>query len=176
MKRKSKKNKTSFWDKISGRKRDEDYIDYDEDDDYEDEERSEEDEDWYDDEEEYEGDHKQKPVRQPMDIMELPIDLIENEESLVLCAQVPGFDPKDITVDITRELVSIEIKTVQNYKKEDGDMIYQELYLGGYSRSLMLPTEVDVEESTAEVKDGFLRIEMPKVNKKRQKRVSIRRK
>ena len=105
---------------------------------------------------------------------ELSIDLIDNEDTYTLRACVPGIDPEEIDVSLTAEMVSISAKRVQEHTYSESDFIYRELNEGSFSRSLMLPFEIDVEAAKAEIKDGLLTIELPKINKKKTKKVSIK--
>ena len=117
-------------------------------------------EDWQDDQPEEEG--------------ELSVDVYQTEKDLVIEAMVAGVRPEDLQISLTRDMVTINGKREANKIVGRDDYFYQELYWGSFSRSIMLPHEIDIEGSEAIEKHGMLIIKMPKIDKERQNKIKVK--
>ena len=107
---------------------------------------------------------------------DLQINLIDIGEALVAQALVPGVDESKIEIDLNREMLTITAGSNEHCIQKDGDYLYEELSFGSFSRSILLPAEVEVEDAKAEVKDGVLTIDMPKIDKAAHKKLSVKKK
>ena len=105
---------------------------------------------------------------------DLQINLVDKGKALIAQAFVPGLADSDIDIDLTREMLTITTESNDSCVERDGDYLYEELFFGTFSRSILLPTEVEVEEAKAEVRDGILTIVMPKINKAARKKLSVK--
>jgi HSP20 family protein len=107
--------------------------------------------------------------------LELPapkVDLIERDDEIVLRAEVPGVDKKDLDISLTHDSVTIKGQTSHEEKEEKGSYFRCEMSRGSFSRTVALPADVDPEKARASFKDGVVELAMPKVEK--AKRRSIR--
>jgi HSP20 family protein len=105
---------------------------------------------------------------------ELSVDMYQTEKDVVIEAMIAGVKPDDIQVNITRDIVTISGKREANKSVIRDDYFYQELYWGTFSRSIMLPHEIDIETSEAVEKHGMLIIKMPKIDKGRQNKLKVK--
>jgi len=105
---------------------------------------------------------------------ELAVDMFQTSDAIILRTFVAGVRAEDLDVNIARDMITI--KGVRKPEKiATGDNLFvNELYWGSFSRTLTLPSEIDVEESEAVHKNGLLTIIMPKLDKKKQMKVKIR--
>lgn len=114
------------------------------------------------------------PVQdEPMEA-QLTVDVYQNENEIIISALVAGVRPDDLDVAITRDMVTISGKRVEQKEVNDDDYVYRELYWGAFSRSIVLPAEVDVDAAEASEKHGLLTIKLPKLNKDRQTKLKVR--
>ncbi|MFZ2620984.1 MAG: Hsp20/alpha crystallin family protein [Minisyncoccia bacterium] len=105
---------------------------------------------------------------------QLTVDMYQTPTEIIIKSMVAGVKPEDLDIAITRDMVTIKGKReTEKFVKED-DYFHQELYWGSFSRIIMLPAEVDVEESEAIEKHGLLIIRMPKLDKNRQTRLRVK--
>jgi len=90
------------------------------------------------------------------------IDVYDQKDCLVVKAELPGIDKKDVKVSIDGDVLSIrgEIKKEQEVKEKD--YYYSERAYGSFYRTLPLPVAVQKEKVKASYKDGILTIELPK--------------
>lgn len=107
---------------------------------------------------------------------ELHINLVDKADLLIAQTLVPGLKENEIDIDLNREMLSITTNSNEHCVEKGGDYLYEELLFGSFSRSILLPAEIEVEESTAEVKDGVLTITMPKIDKAARKKIAIKKK
>src|SRR5208337_277679 len=91
-----------------------------------------------------------------------PVDIYETEEAIVLKAELPGIDPKDVEVRV--EDNTLYLKGERKYEKEVKEQNYHrvERSYGSFARSFSLPNSIDAEKVKAEFKDGLLTLTMPK--------------
>ena len=105
---------------------------------------------------------------------QLTVDVYQDGDNVIVQSTVAGVDPDDLEVNITNESVTIHGKREKMEKIEEKDYFYQECFWGRFSRSIILPQEVDPEKSTAALKNGILIIKMPKLNRKRAKKLKVK--
>lgn len=115
------------------------------------------------------AEHRDEPVE-----AQLTVDVYQNENEIAVRALVAGVRPEDLDVAITRDMVTISGKRVEQKEMSDEDYVYRELYWGAFSRSIVLPAEVDVDAAEANEKHGLLTITLPKLNKDRQTKLKVR--
>ncbi len=105
---------------------------------------------------------------------ELSVDVYQTPTHIVIKAMIAGVRPEDLDVSITRDMVTIRGKREQHTEGTAGDFFFQELYWGTFSRTIVLPVEVDIEDAEAVEKHGLLVIRLPKMDKGRQAKLKVR--
>jgi HSP20 family protein len=105
---------------------------------------------------------------------QLPIDVYQTPSEIVLRAFVAGVRPDELNVSISRDMVVIEGSRASREQISDSDYFSQELFWGSFTRKILLPQEVDVDNSTAGAKDGLLTIILPKLDKAKQTKLKVK--
>ena len=105
---------------------------------------------------------------------ELSVDVHQTPTHIVIKAMIAGVRPEDLDVSITRDMVTIRGKREQHTEGSTGDYFFQELYWGSFSRTIVLPQEVEIEEAEATEKHGLLVIRLPKLDKGRHAKLKVR--
>ena len=105
---------------------------------------------------------------------ELTIDVYQTPSEIVIKSMVAGVKPEDLDISITRDMVTIKGKRETERFIKDEDYYHQELYWGSFSRAIMLPAEIEVEEADAVEKHGLLVIRLPKIDKNKQTRLRVK--
>lgn len=105
---------------------------------------------------------------------ELSVDVYQTDEAIIVQAMVAGVPSEDLSISVTRELVTIKGERgapagipVENY-------FYKELYWGSFSRTILLPQEIETEEVIATERHGLLTITLPKIDKAKIQKVKIK--
>lgn len=102
------------------------------------------------------------------------VDISETDTHLVVKAELPGIDAKDVDVSITGNQLTIKGEK-QEEKEEKGENRYRsERYYGSYQRVIDLPTRVEEDKTEATYNKGILTITLPKVEKVKRKQVKIK--
>ena len=105
---------------------------------------------------------------------ELAVDVYQTPDAMVVKAFIAGVHPTSVDISLTREMLTIS-GTREDEREVDEDHYFQrELYWGSFSRTILLPEEVDVDMAEASEKHGILMIRLPKINKKRQAKLKVR--
>lgn len=105
---------------------------------------------------------------------ELSVDVYQNPTEIIIKTMVAGVKPEDLDVSISREMVTIKGKREEERTISKEDYFHKELYWGSFSRTIILPQEVDVDSAEATEKHGLLILRLPKLNKNRQTKVKVR--
>jgi HSP20 family protein len=105
---------------------------------------------------------------------ELSVDVYQTPTEIIIEAMVAGVKPEDLHLSITRDMVTIKGRRDGNTQVSDDDYFYKELYWGAFSRTILLPHEIEIEEAEAVEKHGLLIIRMPKVDKARQTKLKVK--
>lgn len=104
---------------------------------------------------------------------QLTIDVYQNPDEIVLESPIAGVKPEDLDISITSESVTIKGQRQKERRIKDEDYFYQECYWGKFSRSVILPQEVDAEKAEAFIKNGVLTVKLPKLNRQRSKKIKV---
>ncbi|HEY4502715.1 MAG TPA: Hsp20/alpha crystallin family protein [Candidatus Paceibacterota bacterium] len=105
---------------------------------------------------------------------ELSVDVYQTPDDIVIRAHVAGVRPDDLDIAITRDMVTIKGKREEAREVEDENYFYKELYWGSFSRTILLPQEIEVEEAQATEKHGLLILRLPKVDKEKQTKLKVK--
>lgn len=105
---------------------------------------------------------------------QLTVDVYETPTEIVIKTMVAGVKPEDLDVSITREMVTIRGKREEDRTVSSDDYFHRELYWGTFSRSIVLPKEIDIEEAEAVEKYGLLILKLPKMDKNREARLKVK--
>jgi len=105
---------------------------------------------------------------------QLTVDVYETPTSFVIKSAVAGVSPENLDIAITNESVTIRGKREEEEKVKNGNYLHQECYWGRFARAIILPQEVDPDKSQASLKNGILKISLPKLNKAKSKRLKVK--
>ncbi len=100
------------------------------------------------------------------------VDIYENKKSLFLIADMPGVDEKTVDIELEKNILTITGRA-ENGRIKDGAMMYSEYEIGDYERVFTLSDEIDRDRIVATVKNGVLRLELPKAEKVKPKKIAI---
>ncbi|MBI3957054.1 MAG: Hsp20/alpha crystallin family protein [Candidatus Kerfeldbacteria bacterium] len=94
---------------------------------------------------------------------QLAVDVYETPDAFVIKSAIAGVKPEDLDIAVHREVVTIRGKRERNDTVANDAYLFQECYWGSFSRSIILPVEVDADNVTATLKSGILMITLPKM-------------
>jgi len=105
---------------------------------------------------------------------QLTIDVYQTPNEIVIKSTIAGVSPEDIDISITNDMITIKGRRQKDEEVKEEDYYYQECYWGPFSRSVILPVDVEVDRADASMKNGILTIRLPKVEKVKTKKITIK--
>ena len=105
---------------------------------------------------------------------QLTIDMFQTPTEIVIEAMIAGVKPEDIDVSVNKDMLTINGKRQKSKETSEENYYYKELYWGSFSRSIMLPQEVDTDNVDATIKNGVLKIRLPKIDKEKTQKIKIK--
>lgn len=102
------------------------------------------------------------------------IDMSESEKEIVVNAEIPGMDGKDIDISLNGRVLTIKGERKQEKEGKEKNYHFLERRYGTFSRSFELPADVDSEKIKASYKDGVLKINLPKTTQQTIKRIEVK--
>jgi len=102
-----------------------------------------------------------------------PIDIHEGPEGLTLEADLPGATEENLFIQLEDNVLSLHAR-IQSPVPEAARLLHEEYRVGDYYRSFILSDEVDRDRIAAELKNGVLRLSLPKADRARTRRIEIR--
>lgn len=93
---------------------------------------------------------------------QLSIDLYEDEMNLVIESTIAGVKAEDIDITVEPDLITIRGERKKTHDVPAKNYFYQECFWGKFSRTLVLPFPIEPEKVRAEIKNGILKIVLPK--------------
>jgi HSP20 family protein len=104
---------------------------------------------------------------------QLTIDMYQTKDNVIIKSTIAGVKPEDIDVTIANDMVTIRGERKRDFEASSEDYFYQECYWGSFSRSVVLPVDVDIENVSADLKDGILTVILPKAAKAKAKKIRV---
>jgi HSP20 family protein len=102
------------------------------------------------------------------------LDLKETKDFLVVTAEMPGMDPKDIKVTVREGILTIEGEKKQQEEEKDEKHYRMERSFGSFVRSVRLPLVVDSNKVAATFKNGLIEVKMPKLASTKETTIPIK--
>lgn len=104
----------------------------------------------------------------------LTVDVYQTPDEIVIEAMIPAVKPEDLDISITREMVTIRGTRERHRSVEDDQFFFRELFWGTFSRTILLPQEVEPDAADARERNGLLTIVLPKSDKNKTHKVRVK--
>jgi len=105
---------------------------------------------------------------------ELAVDVYQTSSEIIIQTMVAGVKPDDLDLTIARNMITIKGKREDNRTIDEEDYFTKELYWGAFSRTILLPQEVEPEEAEAIEKQGLLTIKLQKIDKEKKTNLKVK--
>lgn len=102
------------------------------------------------------------------------MDVHTTDKEIVVEAELPGVDLKDVDISIDHNILTIRGEKVHETEKKDKEYIRLERYQGSFSRSFTLPSSADSSRVDASYDKGVLKITIPKKEEVQPRRIPIK--
>jgi len=111
---------------------------------------------------------------EPIEKWSPALDLAETKDNLVVTAELPGIDPKDISIDLSGDVLTVRGEKKQEKEEKEENYHLIERRYGSFTRSIRLPVKIDEEKIKASYKNGVLKIVLPKSEEVKKKEIKIK--
>ena len=102
-----------------------------------------------------------------------PVDIFENDHSITLLADMPGVKASDLEIDLRENVLTLTGRvTTPGAAKESN--VLREYRSGTFFRQFTLSEAIDQPKIDAQLTDGVLRLELPKVERARPRQITVR--
>ncbi len=105
---------------------------------------------------------------------QLTIDVYQTQNDIIIKSTIAGVKSEDIDIEITNDTITIKGIREKDDSIPQEDYYYQELYWGPFSRSVILPLDVDGDKAKASIRNGILTIKLPKLEKLKTKTIKVK--
>jgi HSP20 family protein len=102
------------------------------------------------------------------------LDVAETKNDVVVKAEVPGMDPKDIDISLSNGVLTIKGQKKQEREEKEENYHLIERSYGSFTRSVQLPGEVQSDKISASYKNGVLKVTLPKSEETKKKEIKIK--
>lgn len=102
------------------------------------------------------------------------VDVIDRDKEVVVRAEIPGIERKDLDVSVTDNTVTIKGQSSRESEEEDGEYYRCEISRGAFARTVALPSDVDADKVQANFNEGILEITLPKIKEARRRKVEVK--
>ena len=101
------------------------------------------------------------------------VDIYDNDEHIIIKAELPGIDKKDISVDVKDRVLTLKGERNSDKEVKEDKFYRRERFYGKFERAFTLPAAVDPDSIKADYTDGVLKIEVPKPNGYKPKQIAV---
>lgn len=119
------------------------------------------------------GREAMRPMIRPEGPLMPALNLFKEDSNLVVEMALPGVDKKDLSIETTRDTLTVSGETRLENRQEKDKVFQTELYRGRFRRMISLPSEIVTDKVTAKLDNGILRITMPMANPESMQAKSI---
>lgn len=101
------------------------------------------------------------------------IELQDQDDNLILRAEIPGIEGKDLDIRVSRNAVTLRGEHQYDHKREEKGYVRSEFYYGKFERAIALPVPVQNDQVQAEFANGILTLTLPKAEEVKNRVVKI---
>jgi len=105
---------------------------------------------------------------------QLTVDVYQMPNEIIIKSMVAGVEPQDLEISITRDMVTLKGKRQEQKTIMKEDYFFKELYWGSFSRTILLPAEIDPDGAEASERHGLLTIRLPKLDKNKTQQIKVK--
>ena len=104
----------------------------------------------------------------------LPLDITSTEDAIVVEAALPGIHPEDVEITVHQETLTIGVKEQAERETKEGERVYRELRRSSGSRTLTLPSGLDMDKAQADFENGMLRLAIPRAEAAKPRQIPVK--
>ena len=103
----------------------------------------------------------------------LPLDITSTEDAILVEAALPGIHPEDVEITVHQDTLTIGVKEQAERETKEGERVYRELRRSSGSRTLTLPSGLDIDKAQADFENGLLRLAIPRAEAAKPRQIPV---
>lgn len=103
----------------------------------------------------------------------LPLDITSSEDAITVEAALPGIHPEDVEITVHQDSLTIGVKEQAERQTQEGERVYRELRRSSGSRTLTLPSGLDMDKAEANFENGMLRLTIPRAEAAKPRQIPV---
>ncbi len=103
----------------------------------------------------------------------LPLDISSSEDAITIEAALPGVRPDDVEITVHQDTLTIAVKDQAERETREGERVYREVRRSSGSRTLTLPSGLDIDQATAAFENGMLRLQIPRAEQAKPRQIQV---
>jgi HSP20 family protein len=105
---------------------------------------------------------------------ELPVDMYQTKDEVVVKAALPGVKPEEVDISITGDVVTVKGEHREEQETKEENYLCREQRYGTFSRSVAIPVQVKGDKAEATFEDGILTLIIPKAEEAKPKQIKVK--
>ncbi|HPT08269.1 MAG TPA: Hsp20/alpha crystallin family protein [bacterium] len=105
---------------------------------------------------------------------QLLVDVYQTPDNIIVKSTMAGVKPENLFISLNHDILTIKGKREHENLVDDNDYLLRECYFGSFSRTIILPDEVDSKKIEAILENGVLTVVLEKMYKDHQVKVKIK--
>jgi HSP20 family protein len=114
-----------------------------------------------------------RPILEEGELLEPAVDVAESDGEVVVKMEVPGVEKDQLHLTVSDDHLTVRGETRKESEEKRKNYYRQEIRYGAFQRSVPLPVEVDASQARAELKNGVLKISLPKSKQPKAKEIKV---
>lgn len=106
-------------------------------------------------------------------VLNPPIDISETDTAILIRSEIPGVDPKDLSITVSGDLLTLSGEKSESSEKQDENFFHSERRFGSFRRTVQLPSTVDADKVHAEYDNGVLTVTLKRKDGAAVKRIPV---
>lgn len=113
-------------------------------------------------------------TRGPVYVKYPPVNAWNNDEGMIVTAEIPGVDPEELNISVVEETLTLSGARKSEDLPENAQYHRRERGSGQFNRTIQLPYKVDVDNVSANFDNGVLRIELPRLPEEKPRKITVK--
>jgi HSP20 family protein len=114
-----------------------------------------------------------RPAFEPVELLEPAVDVAESDGEVIVKMEVPGVEKDQLQLTVSDDHLTVRGETRKESEEKRKNYYSQEIRYGAFQRSIPLPVEVDAAKAHAELKNGMLKIALPKSKQPKAQEIKV---
>jgi HSP20 family protein len=101
------------------------------------------------------------------------VDIYDDDNHIVLKAELPGVDKDKITIDVKDRVLTLKGERSEDSEVKKENYYRREMFTGTFTRAFVLPENVNPDDIRADYKDGVLKVDIPKPEERKPRKITV---